>query len=65
MAGSLTNPGRHPVGKASRGNKGFGHTRERVSTCKVCRAGVYHDEDWAFYRKPTGISHVSCVDGAR
>lgn len=32
-----------------------------ISTCNICRLGVYRSQKWMFSRRPLGICHFSCV----
>jgi hypothetical protein len=33
-----------------------------LSTCKICRFGVYQGQQWKWSRQPIGIVHTECLE---
>jgi hypothetical protein len=52
----MSGPGPFPRSKAL--------TNAYVTTCKVCRAGVYVDQPSRWSTNPMGISHEACLTSA-
>jgi hypothetical protein len=58
MMASLVNPSN------GTGSKGRLDNTYR-SQCKVCGFGIYTGQAAKFSRKPLGLCHVECLDGAQ
>lgn len=50
--------GKHTEPKASAGKL----ASSQITTCKVCRYGVYTNQARRWATKPLGISHTSCLE---